>query len=153
MIEYHELLAYVRERLEDDRAKSDIYDPLLTISPEGEQRLLWNHAYIIAKAEARKNNFEPLLKILTSRDPELADLIKGKPQPRRRSLIKNNISKANAYSEKRERADAVRRIREIIEDKIERQPSHERLIEIAAAVLECDPKEISRIIHRGKPCN
>jgi hypothetical protein len=154
------LLTYVLSRLDDDYNKSNLYDPtMLTVSPEVARLIHERNMYTLAKAAARRGEFEPLLKILTAfavrqlnlnSDPELADLITGKTQPRRRRKSSFIDPAYNAFWERRECANAVKRIREIIAEKIEKQPSHELVIEIAAAVLECDPKEISKIIHRGK---
>jgi hypothetical protein len=158
------LLTYVLSQLAKDYDESNLYDPTtLTVSPEVDRevdRLLHEGMmYDLAKAKARSGESKELIRILTifalrqlnrSFDPELADLITGKTQPRRRRSPVVNILKAEAYDKKCERSAAVKRIREIIEEKIEKPPSHDLLVDIAAAVLECDPEEIKKNIHRGK---
>jgi hypothetical protein len=154
-IDHAELLAYILERLNDDLAESDNDDRLnkwlATASPADITRWRIMCDYEPAKRSARRGDFGPLLKILTAFDPELADLITGKRQKRvRRSPVKTFI-KAIEYRDRRDRADAIKRIRELIEEKIEARPSRELVVEVAAKVLKSEPEEISKIIHRGKP--
>jgi hypothetical protein len=151
---YHsELLAYVRERLHDDQAESDNDDRLdkwlATASPADIARWQINSNYEPAKQRARNGDFEPSLKILAAFDPDLADLITGKRQKRRRR--QPQILKAIEYWEKRDRANTISRIRELIKEKINKAPSHDLVKDIAAEVLNCDPEIIAKIIHRGTP--
>ena len=155
-IERNELLTFVLARLDDDRAEND-YDPHSTASPEVGQQIHERFAYSQAKAKARAGDVGPLLEILTVfavrqlglvSDPELADLITGKKQKRRRREC--DLIKEIARDERCERYATVQRIREIIEEH-QTNPSHALIVEIAAAVLGCDPKEILKIIRRGKP--
>ena len=151
-IDRDKLLAYVLARLqddrEDDRAYSDSHDPHLTMRPEATPLIHAQFMYDAAKDSARRGDFAPLLKILVARDPDLAGLITGKKQKRVRR--KSQLGKSKEYWEKRDRADAIKRIRKLIEEKI-KAPSHDLVKDIAAEILNCDPEIISKIIHRGTP--
>jgi hypothetical protein len=150
-IDHDELLVYVLARLEDDRAVSDLDDRLdnwcQTASPADIARWQIERNYEPAKQRARSGDFGPLLKLLTAFDPDLASLIVGKRQKRRRRKLQ--LLKAMQNQDARDRADVVRRVRELIEEKIEARPGRNLVVEIAAKVLKCETEIISKIIHRG----
>lgn len=117
--------------------------------PEAAQTIVAQSAYIDAKHRARNGDHEPLLRFLAAFvDPELPSLIKGKPQPRRRRKPSGKPFRDTAEPQI---AASIKRIRELIVEKIEVQPTHDGLVEIAAEILKVDPEKISKIIHRGNP--
>jgi hypothetical protein len=133
-IDRDELLNAVYCRLygeDDDTGR----DPALTLPA---------YRLALAKQHARGGDLEPLRKLY----PEIAEFI-AKPKIKR---VRRPFAmlKAIRRTNRRDKADTIRRIREIIQDEIgQTRVDAELVAYIAAKVLKTTPQEIEKTIHRG----
>jgi hypothetical protein len=161
----HELVELVKARLqiEDDAQVSegdadDAYRDQQIMdwhpanpTPEATAR---NRMWRNAKMLARRGNVEPLRKILTQMtgDPDIADFITAPPAPSRPKYVRRNAP--NPFypkdEQRRDQVEMLRRIRQIVQQEIDRiRDTQNLVIEIAAEVMGCPQREIKELIKRG----